>query len=164
MKLDIHDFYDDTIAKQIEPLVYAIEMRDAYTQGHSRRVAQYALYLARWMGLDEVFVRNIYIVGMLHDLGKIGVPDNILLKPSLLTQTEFELIKLHSILSEKIIKKIELFDDLLSAVRHHHENFDGTGYPDGLDGENIPLMSRIISVVVYREYFISTSCFYVCYS
>lgn len=143
----MHDFYDDTMAKQIEPLVYAIEMRDAYTQGHSRRVAQYALYLGKWMGFDEVFVKKIYIVGMLHDLGKIGVPDNILLKPSSLVQTEFELIKLHSILSEKIIKKIELFDDLLSAVRHHHENFDGSGYPDGLKGAEIPLMSRIISVV-----------------
>lgn len=133
--------------QQIEALVFTIEIRDAYTQGHSKRVAQYAVHLAQWMQMDELFITNIYTVGMLHDLGKIGIPDEILLKPSKLNEIEYNLIKLHSTLSEKIIQKIELFEELLPAVRHHHENFNGSGYPDGLTGEDIPLMSRIISIV-----------------
>jgi len=137
----------DAHTKQIEALVFTIEIRDAYTQGHSKRVAQYAAHLAEWMQMDEYFIKAIYIVGMLHDLGKIGIPDEILLKPSALTEIEYNLIKFHSTLSEKIIQKLELFPELLLAVRHHHENFDGSGYPDGLVGEAIPLMSRMICVM-----------------
>lgn len=133
--------------KQFESLVFTIEIRDAYTQGHSKRVAEYATHLAKWMQKDTLFVENIYIAGMLHDVGKIGIPDEILLKPSKLNELEYNLIKLHSTLSEKIIHKIELFEELLPAVRHHHENYDGSGYPDGLVGDEIPLMSRILSVV-----------------
>lgn len=133
--------------QQIEALVFTIEIRDAYTQGHSKRVAEYASYLAKWMGMKSDFIQNIYTVGMLHDLGKIGIPDEILLKPNRLSEIEHNLIKLHSTLSEKIIQKLKLFPELLPAVRHHHENFNGGGYPDGLVGKEIPLMSRIISIV-----------------
>lgn len=132
---------------KIEPLVYAIEIRDAYTQGHSQRVANYAVFLSQWMGMEESFFEKIFTAGMLHDLGKIGIPDEILLKPGRLSQKEYDLIKLHSSLSERIIGKLEYFGDLMPAVRHHHENFDGSGYPDALSGESIPLMARIISIV-----------------
>jgi hypothetical protein len=131
----------------IEALVYAIEIRDAYTQGHSERVANYAVYLSGWLGMEESFLEKIFTAGMLHDLGKIGIPDEILLKPGRLNEREFGLIKLHSTLSEKIIEKLESFEDLMGAVRHHHENFDGSGYPDALVGEQIPIMARIISIV-----------------
>lgn len=153
MKIEKNHFKNENLKlfdaniKQIEALVFTIEIRDAYTQGHSKRVAQYAAHAARWMGMDNDFVQNIYTVGMLHDLGKIGIPDEILLKPSALNDIEYNLIKFHSTLSERIIKKLELSTELLLAVRHHHENFNGSGYPDGLMGENIPLMSRIICVV-----------------
>jgi len=133
--------------QQLEALVFTIEIRDAYTQGHSKRVAQYAVHLATWMQMNALFLENIYTVGMLHDLGKIGIPDEILLKPGRLNEIEYNLIKLHSTLSEKIIQKIKFFEELLPAVRHHHENFDGSGYPDGLVGDEIPLMSRIIAIV-----------------
>ncbi|MBN2869467.1 MAG: HD domain-containing protein [Campylobacterales bacterium] len=133
--------------RKIEPLVYAIEIRDAYTQGHSQRVANYAVFLSQWMGMEESFSEKIFTAGMLHDLGKIGIPDEILLKPGRLNQKEYDLIKLHSSLSEKIIGKLEQFGDLMPAVRHHHENYDGSGYPDALAGESIPLMARIISIV-----------------
>jgi GGDEF domain-containing protein len=131
----------------IEALVYAIEIRDAYTQGHSERVANYAVYLSGWLGMEERFLEQIFTAGMLHDLGKIGIPDEILLKPGRLNEREYGLIKLHSSLSEKIVEKLESFDDLMGAVRHHHENFDGSGYPDALVGEQIPIMARIISIV-----------------
>jgi hypothetical protein len=133
--------------QQIEALAFTIEIRDAYTQGHSKRVADYASLLANWIQMDSDFVKNIYIAGMLHDLGKIGIPDEILLKPGKLSDIEHDLIKLHSALSQKIIQKLNLFPELCFAVRHHHENFDGSGYPDGLAGEEIPIMARIISIV-----------------
>lgn len=136
-----------TAAKQIESLVYTIEIRDAYTQGHSQRVADYAVFLAQWLGYDHAFQDELHIAGMLHDLGKIGIPDEILLKPGRLTNDEFELIKLHCSLSEKIIEKMDIFPEILPAVRHHHEQFNGHGYPDGLKGEQIPLMARILSIV-----------------
>lgn len=143
MKSDISELLN---TKQIEALVYTIEIRDAYTQGHSKRVARYAAHLAKWMQMDDSFIKDIYEAGMLHDLGKIGIPDEILLKPSALNEVEYNLIKLHSTLSQRIIEKLELFPELLLAVRHHHENFNGSGYPDGLIGEAIPLMSRIICI------------------
>lgn len=131
---------------KIEALIFAIEVRDAYTQGHSRRVACYAGHLAAWMGMHEPFIAQTYRAGMVHDLGKVGIPDDILLKSGRLSVNEYDLIKLHSTLSAKIIEKLGGLNDLLPAVRHHHEHFDGSGYPDGLIGEEIPLMARIITI------------------
>lgn len=132
---------------EILPLIYSIEIRDTYTQGHSERVAHYARELASFLKLSKKEINDIYIAGLLHDLGKIGIPDTILLKPEKLDKDEFELIKQHSVLSGEIVKKLPNFSYLYKIVRHHHENFDGSGYPDGLRGEEIPLLSRIISVV-----------------
>ncbi len=132
---------------EIMPLIYSTEMRDAYTQGHSEHVAHYAKELAYASGLSEEECEDVYIAGLLHDIGKIGIPDSVLLKPGQLENQEFVLIKLHSQISGQIVQKLENYSYLYTAVRHHHENYDGSGYPDGLKGEEIPLYARILSIV-----------------
>ncbi|MFK5938944.1 MAG: HD domain-containing protein [Sulfurimonas sp.] len=132
---------------EIRPLIYSTEIRDAYTQGHSEHVAYYARELASVMGLSKKECSDVYIAGLLHDVGKIGIPDSVLLKPGRLEFDEYDLIKLHSDISGKIVEKIPNFAYLREAVRHHHEDFNGGGYPDGLVGEEIPLFARILSVV-----------------
>ncbi len=136
----------DAIA-EIMPLIYSTEIRDAYTQGHSEHVAYYAKSLASAMGLSKDDCNDIYLAGLLHDIGKIGIPDSILLKPGRLETEEYHLIKLHSHISGQIIDKLQHFSYLKDAVRHHHEDFNGRGYPDGLAGEDIPLFARILSIV-----------------
>ena len=132
---------------EILPLIYSMEIRDSYTKGHSAHVAYYAKALASVMGLSKKEQEDVYIAGLLHDLGKIGIPDTVLLKPGKLEKDEFELIKQHSVLSADIVEKLPNFSYLQSIVRHHHEDFNGKGYPDGLQGEEIPLLSRILCVV-----------------
>ena len=132
---------------EILALVYSMEIRDSYTQGHSERVAYYATKLASIMKLSKKDIEDVYIAGLLHDLGKIGIPDVVLLKPGKLEKEEYDLIKQHSVLSGEIVKRIPNFSYLEKVVRHHHENFDGSGYPDGLKGNEIPLLSRILSIV-----------------
>jgi len=132
---------------EILSLIYATEIRDSYTQGHSERVGYYAKELASAMGLTQKECEDVYIAGLLHDTGKIGIPDTVLLKPGKLEKDDFDLIKQHSVLSAEIVKKIPHFSYLENIVRHHHEDFNGRGYPDGLKGEEIPLLSRIITVV-----------------
>ena len=132
---------------EITPLIYSTEIRDAYTQGHSEHVAYYARELASVMGLSKRECDEVYIAGLLHDIGKIGIPDSVLLKPGKLETDEYDLIKLHSHISGEIIEKLSNFSHLKQAVRHHHEDFNGKGYPDGLAGEDIPLYARILSIV-----------------
>ena len=132
---------------EIKAFVYSIELRDIYTQGHSERVAIYAREFSKFLGLDSEAVNKIYISGLLHDLGKIGIPDAILLKPGKLEKDEFEIVKMHSVLSGEIVSKIEGFADLSPIIRHHHEHYDGSGYPDGLKGKEIPILSRILTIV-----------------
>ena len=132
---------------EILPLIYSIEIRDSYTQGHSEHVAYYARELASVMGLSRRECDDIYIAGLLHDIGKIGIPDTVLLKPGKLEREEYELIKFHSVLSAEIVQKLQHFSYLQKIVKHHHEDFNGQGYPDGLKAEEIPLLSRILSIV-----------------
>ena len=132
---------------EIKAFVYSIELRDIYTQGHSERVAIYSREFSKFLGLDKEAIDRVYIAGLLHDLGKVGIPDAILLKPGKLEKDEFEIVKMHSILSGDIVSKIDGFADLSSIVRHHHEHFDGSGYPDRLKGKEIPLLSRILTIV-----------------
>jgi len=131
---------------EITPLITATEIRDAYTQGHSQRVAYYAYLLANALELEENVCRDVYIAGLLHDVGKIGIPDSVLLKPGQLDSEEFGLIKLHSTISGKIVETIPHYNYLNKIVAAHHENYDGTGYPLGLKAEEIPLEARLLSI------------------
>jgi len=125
----------------------AVGVRDLYTMNHSQNVARLAVLISRELGLRPVEVEEIYLAGLLHDIGKIGISDDILRKPSLLTEEEHGLIKRHPVVGSAILEKAgEIFRPLIPAVRHHHERWDGLGYPDGLKREAIPLAATILAV------------------
>ena len=124
----------------------AIDAKDSYTSGHSRRVAEYTWKLSKKLGKSKEEQKRNYYVGLLHDIGKIGVPDGILNKPGRLTDDEFAVIKEHPDLGEEILVTITLIDDISVGAKWHHERYDGTGYPDRLKGEEIPELARIIAV------------------
>jgi putative nucleotidyltransferase with HDIG domain len=130
----------------VRALVSAIEAKDPYTCGHSERVAEMASALAMDMGLPEDEVDTIRMAGLLHDIGKIGVADEVLRKPDRLAPHEFEEIKKHPELGYQILKGIRQFEPMLPGVRYHHESWNGKGYPAGLKGEEIPLIARILAV------------------
>jgi hypothetical protein len=130
----------------LQAMSRAIDARDPYTQGHSERVARLAFELARILGLEESTCQEIYVAGILHDVGKIGMPDNVLLKPDSLTVEEFAVIKQHPEIGYRIIEQLGKLHFTLPGILYHHERWDGTGYPHGLGGEDIPLMARILAV------------------
>lgn len=130
----------------IETLRFVVETRDKETRGHSERVSSLGTELARQMGLSEEEIDRIRVAGLFHDIGKVGVPDAVLLKNGPLTEEEFREIKLHPAGGEKMLAPYSPFKELLPIVRGHHERFDGKGYPDGLTGEKICLGARIIAV------------------
>ncbi|HTP63852.1 MAG TPA: HD domain-containing phosphohydrolase, partial [Geobacteraceae bacterium] len=130
----------------IQSLALAVEAKDPYTKGHSERVADISENLATMMGLAEADVERVRIAGILHDIGKIGVPETLLLNKSSLNDTEYEMVKQHVVEGKNILRPLNFLSDIIPAVYHHHERFDGTGYPDGLVGEDIPLWARIIQV------------------
>tara|TARA_R110002049_G_scaffold305056_3_gene501095 strand:- start:49636 stop:50814 length:1179 start_codon:yes stop_codon:yes gene_type:complete len=130
----------------IQSLVSALDAKDAYTCGHSTRVSELAVELATRLGYDADRVATIRMGGILHDIGKIGVDDSVLRKPGRLTDEEFEQIKQHPVLGYEILRGIRQFRDILPAVRHHHESWDGSGYPDGLAGDMIPRDAQIMAV------------------
>ena len=130
----------------VKAMVSAIDAKDPYTCGHSDRVARISVRLARQLELPEDFCATIYLSGLLHDVGKIGVDDSVLRKEGRLTDEEFEHIKRHPRLGAKILADIEQFSEIIPGVLHHHEQWNGRGYPDGLAGEEIPLIARIIAV------------------
>ena len=132
----------------IETLAVALEAKDPFTRGHSNMVCAYSVAIARKMGFSETRLRHVEIGSMMHDIGKIGVPDNILLKPGQLSPDEFEIVKRHPVIGEEILKPMQhpLFEVPRKVVRWHHERVDGKGYPDGLKGEEIPLEARITFV------------------
>ena len=130
----------------IRALAEAVDAKDAYTRGHSDKVSAYAVAIARHMQLDSETVQNIRDSGYLHDIGKIGTPDAVLLKKGVLTFEEMSTMKLHPDTSHKILEQARIPAEVKDIIRHHHERFDGGGYPDGLAGEEIPLGSRILSV------------------
>ncbi|ROR01921.1 HD domain-containing phosphohydrolase [Desulfosoma caldarium] len=130
----------------LRSLVNALEAKDPYTGKHSERVTQIAVELAREMCVGETYIEILNTVGYLHDIGKIGMPDEILNKPGALTREEYEVVKRHPVIGESIIKDLGLGAEERAIIRHHHERWDGLGYPDGLAGENIPLLARIVAV------------------
>lgn len=128
----------------IQALTALVDAKDHYTQGHSERVALLAKQLGTAMGLPVEIVERIHLSGLLHDVGKVGVPEAVLTKTSRLTDEEFELIKLHPQLGYDVLKGIPDFEDILEGVLTHHERWDGRGYPDGIAGEQIPLFGRVM--------------------
>jgi HD-GYP domain-containing protein (c-di-GMP phosphodiesterase class II) len=130
----------------LKSLTAAIDAKDRYTCGHSERVALLAAQLARAMGMDEARAEKVHICGLVHDVGKIGVPERVLCKPGRLTESELELVKRHPVVGARIIRDIPMLGDILGGVTHHHERWDGKGYPDGLRGEEIPLFARLIGL------------------
>lgn len=140
--LELQQMFESTV----ESLVSALDAKDAYTCGHSQRVAELTVELAKRLGYDEEGIARVRMGGVMHDIGKIGVDDAVLRKPGRLTDEEFEKIKEHPVLGYEILKGIRQFKPLLPAVRHHHESWDGTGYPDGLAGDDIPRDAQIMAV------------------
>lgn len=130
----------------VQSLAQAIDAKDAYTNGHSSRVAEYARSIAEKRGYSSRRQNEIYITGLLHDVGKIGVPDEIINKAGRLTPEEYEIVKTHSVIGERILQSIRERPELAIGARWHHERYDGTGYPDGLAGNAIPEIARIIAV------------------
>jgi putative nucleotidyltransferase with HDIG domain len=130
----------------LQSLVATIEARDRYTQQHSQRVTQLAVGIAEEMGCTQEEIDTIKFAGVLHDIGKISIRDAILLKKGKLTQEETKVIQTHPLTGEKILRPLGLLPAEKAIVRHHHEKWDGKGYPDGLRGEEAPLLARIIAV------------------
>lgn len=130
----------------IETLRRTVDAKDKYTRGHSDRVAQYSILIGKKLGLSYEDLEILRIGGLFHDIGKIGIPDNILLKTSKLTDSEYNEIKKHPSIGAYILENSKVFKDIIPIVLHHHERYDGKGYPDNLKGEDIPFMARIVSV------------------
>lgn len=130
----------------LEALTAAVDAKDRYTCGHSQRVALLGRQLAETLGLPTDRVERIHIAGLMHDVGKIGVPEAVLCKAGRLTRDEYEIIKGHPEIGANIVKDIPHFDDIIPGVLHHHERYDGTGYPHGLAGEDIPVMGRLLAL------------------
>ena len=140
----------------VQALVTAIEQKDEYTSGHSNRVGEFATMLGQELGLDAAALQMLGWAALLHDVGKIGIRDSVLKKPGKLTPEEFDHIKEHPVRSFNVIRQVPQLADALQGVRHHHECWDGSGYPDGLAGEKIPLPARIVQVADIFDALIST--------
>ncbi len=137
---------DLLVLQTIEALASAIDAKDAYTNGHSVRVAEYSAMIAERAGRDADFCEKIKMIGLLHDVGKIGVPEHIINKEGKLTDEEFAQIKRHPVVGYQILSKIKEMPELSIGAHYHHERYDGKGYPEGLSGKQIPEIARIIAV------------------
>jgi putative two-component system response regulator len=136
----------DSAEAILRSLALTIEARDSYTQGHCDRLAEYCVTLGQHVGLSPEELASLRRGAYLHDIGKIGVPDALLLKPSALTPTEFEVMKSHTLIGDRLCGELRSLRIVRLIVRHHHELFDGSGYPDGLKGEEIPLLAQIVGI------------------
>jgi putative two-component system response regulator len=137
----------DSAEVVLKTLALMIEARDAYTQGHCERLARYATRLGERLGLPQEDLVALTKGGYFHDIGKIAIPDSILLKPGKLTPEEFERMKQHTVIGERLCGDLRALHDVRPIVRHHHEHLDGSGYPDGLSGDDVPLLAQIIAIV-----------------
>jgi len=143
---EIFESVEELFLDIIKALVTAIDAKDPYTQGHSHRVSEYSVLIAQELGLTPVEINNIRVGSLLHDVGKIGMPDSILLKKGKLTEEEWEVIQNHPLTGWNILRQVRLLEPMLPAILEHHEKLDGSGYPDNLKGEQISLMGRIVAV------------------
>lgn len=139
--------YNDSVNHDIiNSMIATLEAKSLYTYNHSTRVAEMAYVLGQILGMNDEELELIYLSGDLHDIGKIGVPDVILNKPDKLESNEWDLMKNHSRIGYDILSKARMFEGISKIVLHHHERWDGNGYPDGLKAEEIPLASRILAI------------------
>ena len=143
---DTYEKLEKAYLESIQTLRYTVEARDEYTRGHSDRVSEYSVIIGKKMELSDKDIKTLKIGGLFHDIGKIGVPDSILLKESKLTDDEYSQIKNHPSIGAHILSTATIFQDIIPIVKHHHEKFDGTGYPGKLVGEEIPFLARITAV------------------
>ncbi len=142
MYLDLRHVYMESI----QVLTKTIEAKDSYTQGHTLRVQEYALKLAKAIDLTEKQIENVKTAALLHDIGKIGIDDNILKKPDKLTEDEYKLIQKHPLIGVEILKDVDFLKDVINIIKYHHERYDGKGYPEGIMGEDIPIEALILSI------------------
>ena len=158
---DTYKQLEQAYMESIQTLRYTVEAKDTYTRGHSDRVSEYSILIGKKLGLSEDDIKRLRIGGLFHDIGKIGVPDNILQKNGKLSDDEYSEIKNHPTIGAHILSTASIFKDILPIVKYHHERYDGRGYPEQLKGENIPYLARITAVAdtfdamtskrVYRE-------------
>ncbi len=132
--------------ESIQTLRYTVEAKDRYTRGHSDRVAEFSVLIGKYMGLSEEDLKTLRIGGLFHDIGKIGIPDAILLKEGKLDDNEYSEIKNHPSIGKHILSNASIFSSIIPIVYHHHEKYNGTGYPEQLAGDQIPLFARIAAV------------------
>jgi len=151
--------YKSIIDETLDAFANVIDAKDEYTNGHSIRVANYASEIARRMGLDEDTQENIHIIALLHDIGKVGIPDAILNKPGKLSPEELDIIRSHTTVGEKILTNFTSVENIANGALYHHERFDGAGYPSGISGKDIPLCARIICVADSYDAMSSTRCY-----
>ena len=143
---DAKEQLEKAYLESIQTLRYTVEAKDTYTRGHSDRVSEFAVLIGEKMGLSEEELKTLKIGGLFHDIGKIGIPDSILLKETKLSDDEYSEIKHHPSIGAHILSNATIFQDIIPIVKYHHERFDGRGYPENLKGEEIPLLARITSV------------------
>jgi len=144
--LALYESVYNNLADTLRSLVSTIEARDPNTKHHSHRVTQWSVEMARILSVDTEDIEIIQFAGYLHDIGKIGIPDSILMKPGTLNAEEYEIIKTHPAIGENIVKHLNLLPKEKTLIRHHHERWDGKGYPDRLAGEEIQFLARILAV------------------
>jgi len=134
-------------SRVLESIALVVESRDRYTGDHCRRLGRYGTLVGQAMGLDEVDLKSLWLAGIFHDLGKIAVSDTVLNKPGKLTPDELAVMRSHPVVGADLCRSMHTMDKIVPLIRHHHERLDGSGYPDGLKGGEIPLVVRILSVV-----------------
>ena len=143
---DTYEKLEKSYMESIQTLRYTVEAKDAYTRGHSDRVSEFAVLIGKYLNISTEDLRTLQIGGLFHDIGKIGVPDSILLKTAKLTDDEYSEIKNHPTIGAHILSTATIFQNLIPIVKHHHERYDGNGYPSKLKGEDIPYLARITAV------------------
>ena len=143
---ETNDKLEKAYLETIETLRFTVEAKDTYTRGHSDRVSEYSVLIGKHLGLSEEDIHLLRIGGLFHDIGKIGVPDSILLKTSKLTDDEYSEIKNHPTIGAHILSNATIFEKAIPIVKHHHERYDGFGYPSKLAGESIPYLARIAAI------------------
>ena len=141
-----YEMLEKAYLESIETLRYTVEAKDTYTRGHSDRVSEFSVLIGKQIGLSDNDMKTLQIGGLFHDIGKIGVPDTILQKESKLTDDEYSEIKNHPSIGAHILSTATIFKDIIPIVKHHHERFDGRGYPGQLKGEDIPYLARITAI------------------